>query len=385
MEESAPGRRFIPVCEPVLDGNERAYVLDCLETNWISSGGKYIPAFEEAFSRYCGAEYGVACSSGTAAIHLALAALGIGPGDEVIVPCFSLIVAANTVALTGARSVLVDAEPATWCIDPDGIEQKLTQRTKAILAVHIYGHPCDMGSILSIARRHGLRVIEDAAEAHGAQYKGRRVGALGDVGCFSFYGNKVITTGEGGMVVTNDREIADRARLLRNQAFEEPRFVHRAMGFNSRLTNIQAAIGLAQCEKIEEKVTRKRRLAEWYTQALAHEPGITLPPEAPWARNVYWMYGIVLDESFGCDRNLAMKLLEEQGIETRPFFHPLHRQPLFLDSADPRFPETGGEYPVADRLGRDGLYLPSGLALTRSEVERVVTALRRCPGMAGRA
>lgn len=235
-----------------------------------------------------------------------------------------------------------------------------------------------MDPILAIARRHGLRVIEDGAEAHGAEYKGRRVGALGDVGCFSFYGNKILTTGEGGMVVTNDREVADRARLLRNQAFEQPRFVHRFMGFNYRLTNIQAAIGLAQCEKVEAKVARKRRIAMLYTERLRNEPDVTLPSEAPWARSVYWMYGILLNGSFGCSRNGAMQSLERQGVESRPFFHPLHRQPVFLQSRDPRFPAVAGEYPIAERLGRDGLYLPSGLNLTEDHVDEVVAALRRC-------
>ena len=235
----------IPVCEPLLDGNERKYVLDCLDTSWISSAGKYIPAFEHAFSRYCGARHGIACSSGTAAIHLALLALEIGPGDEVIVPCFNLIAGVNAVMLTGARPVLVDVDPRTWCLDPALLAEKITSRTKAIMAVHMYGHPCDMDPILDLARRHGLRVIEDGAEAHGAEYKGRRVGGLGDVGCFSFYGNKIITTGEGGMVVTNDEGLAARSALLRNQGFEESRFVHREMGFNYRLTNMQAAIGLA--------------------------------------------------------------------------------------------------------------------------------------------
>lgn len=378
MTESAGNKRRIPVCEPVLDGNERDYVLDCLKTNWISSEGHYIRAFEQAFTQYCGAKYGIACSSGTAALHLALAALGIGPRDEVIVPCFSLIVAANTVALTGAQAVLVDADPGTWCIDPSRIERKVTPKTKAILAVHMYGHPCDMDTILAIARRHNLRVIEDAAEAHGAEYKGRRVGAVGDVGCFSFYANKIITTGEGGMVVSNDAEIAERARLLRNQAFEEPRFVHRFIGFNYRLTNIQAAIGLAQCEKIEEKVAQKREIAGWYTSLLRNEPYVTLPPEAPWARSVYWMYGILLHEPFGRSRADVMHLLKEQGIETRPFFHPLHRQPVFTQGRDPRFPDTQGEYPVAERLGRDGLYLPSGTNLTHEQVTEVAAAIRRC-------
>ena len=241
MSAEVAAELFIPVCEPVLDGRERAYVLDCIDGNWISSLGRYIPAFEEKFSNYCGASHGVACSSGTAALHLAVESLGVGLGDEVIIPAFTLIVSANVVALTGATPVLVDVEPDTWCIDPALIEERITPKTKAIMAVHMYGHPADMTAIRSIAQRYGLSVIEDCAQAHGAEVRGRRVGGLGDVSTFSFYGNKIITTGEGGMVVTNNDRLAARARLLRDQAFEKERFVHRAVGFNYRMTTIQAA------------------------------------------------------------------------------------------------------------------------------------------------
>ena len=371
---------LIPVCEPVIGERERAYVRDCLESNWISAGGKYTAAFEETFSRYCGAAHGVACSNGTAAIHLALAALGVGPDDEVIVPSFTLIVAATTVALTGARAVLVDVDPATWCLDPARLEGAITPRTRAILPVHMYGHPCDMDPILAIANRHGLAVIEDAAEAHGAEYKGRRVGAIGHIGCFSFYANKLVTTGEGGMVMTNDAALAARVRLLSNQAFEEPRFVHRFMGFNYRLSDLLAAVGLGQCEEIEEKVRRKRELATWYTELLQAAPDLTLPTEAPWARSAYWMYGVVVEEEFGATRDGVMRRLQHDGIETRAFFHPLHLQPLFVSSSDPRFPETKGEFPVSERLGARGLYLPSGLGLTYAQVKQVATALRACRG-----
>jgi perosamine synthetase len=369
---------YIPVCEPVLDGNERAYVLDCLDTNWISSAGDYILRFEEAFGRYCGTEHAVACSSGTAAIHLALTASDIGPGDEVIVPCFNLIVGASTVVLAGARPVLVDVDPHTWCIDPARIEEKITPRTKAILVVHMYGHPCDMDPIREIASRHSLRVIEDGAEAHGAEYKGRRVGGLGDVASFSFYGNKIITTGEGGMMVSNDRAIADRARLLRNQAFEEPRFVHQHLGFNYRLTNIQAAIGLAQCERIDTKIAKKREIAASYASLLADEPDMTLALQAPWARSVYWMYGIVLHDSFPCSRDTLMSRMQSRGVDTRAFFYPLHKQPVFADARDPRFPDSRGTYPVSEHLGDRGLYLPSGLNLTLEQMSAVVQTLRRC-------
>ena len=366
---------MIPVCEPVLDGNEEQYVLDCLKSNWISSSGRYIPAFEERFSAYCGTRHGIACSSGTAALHLALAALEIGPGDEVMIPDFTLIAAANMVLLRGAVPVLVDVDPDTWGMDPRRIAAGMTPRTRAIMVVHMYGHPCDMDPILDLAKQHGCCVIEDASEAHGAEYKGRKVGGLGDVGCFSFYGNKIVTTGEGGMVVTNREDLARRARLLRNQAFEEPRFVHRQIGFNYRLTNLQAAIGLAQCERIKEKVERKRELARQYHRLLQDAPDLTLPPEASWAKNVYWMYGVLLRDSFGRSRDDVMRLLYERGVETRPFFHPLHRQPALTGRLLPAGPS---QFPVSDNLGVRGLYLPSGLNLTTAQIEEVAGKLLAC-------
>ncbi len=378
MQKHVGDSRMIPVCEPLLDGNEERYVLDCLTSNWISSAGKYIPAFEERFSGFCGAQYGVACSSGTAAIHLAVSALGIGPGDEVIIPSFTIITSANMVILSGARPVLVDVEPTTWCIDSRKIEERITPATKAIMAVHMYGHPCDMDPILDIARRHRLFVIEDAAEAHGAAYKGRKAGSIGDVGCFSFYGNKLLTTGEGGMAMTSNRAIAEKMRLLRNQAFEDPRFVHRFVGFNYRMTNIQAAIGLAQCERIEEKILRKREIAKRYTALLATERGLTLPHEAAWAQNIYWMYGILLPDSYGRDRDATMRRLKEGGVETRPFFCPMHRQPVFQEGKDPRYPVTAGRFPVSDDLAARGLYLPSGLNLTDAQIHEVVEKLLAC-------
>jgi perosamine synthetase len=370
---------MIPVWEPVLDGNERRYVLDCLETNWISSLGSYITRFEETMARWCGVPHAVACSSCTTGLHLALTALGIGPGDEVVIPDFTLIVSANTVIQAGARPVLVDADPKTWCIDPAKIEAKIGPRTRAILPVHMYGHPCDMEAILSIARRHGLLVIEDCAEAHGARIADRPVGSFGDAACFSFYGNKILTTGEGGMVLCSDPALADRMRLLRNQAFAHPRFVHREIGFNYRLTNVQAAIGLAQAEKADEKVEKKRKIARWYAEAFAGVEDVELPWEAPGAKNVYWMYGVKLGDSFRRGRDGVMAAMKEKGVETRAFFCPMHRQPVFQES-DPRFPDVSGEYPVSDDLWKRGLYLPSGLGLTRAQVEEVVEKLAGCRG-----
>jgi len=368
---------FIPVCEPLLDGNEREYVLDCLDDNWISSIGRYIPLFEQRFAAYCGAEFGVACSSGTAALHLALEALGIGPGDEVIIPAFTLIVSANVVCLTGAKPVLVDVEPDTWCIDPKQIEDKITDRTKAIMVVHMYGHPADMGGVMGIARRHGLRVIEDCAQAHGAEVHGRKVGMVGDIGAFSFYGNKIITTGEGGMIVTNDAAIAERVALLRDQAFEQERFVHRFVGFNYRMTNIQAAIGLAQCERLEDRIARKIRIARVYREFLSDNDDIQLPICRPWARNVYWMFGVVLKPEFGRTGAEARRMLADRGVDTRPFFVPMHRQPVY-QGHDPRWPDLSGDYPVSDELALRGFYLPSGPNLTREVQCQVSRQLLMC-------
>ena len=253
---------MIPVCEPTLIGNEKKYADQCIETNWISSSGKFLEEFEKRFSGFCEAKHGVSCSNGTTALHLALAGIGIGKGDEVIVPDFSIIALANSAIYTGATPVFVDSEPRTWNIDTEKIEEKITGRTKAIIAMHTYGCPADMDRINEIARKHNLKVIEDAAESHGATYKGRRTGGLGDAGCFSFYANKVITTGEGGMIVTNDDKIAEKARLLRNHAFIQPRFVHHEVGFNYRMTNIQAAIGVAQMENAEKLPIRHKRILD---------------------------------------------------------------------------------------------------------------------------
>jgi perosamine synthetase len=368
---------MIAVCEPVLDGREMEYVMDCLQTNWISSAGKYITLFEKEFSGYCEMPFGVACSSGTTAIHLALLALGIGSGDEVIIPDFTLIVSANAIIWTGARPVLVDVDPRTWCIDPRLIEDKITPRTKAIMAVHMYGHPCDMDAISDIAKRHNLFVIEDCAEAHGAEVRGRKAGSLSDISCFSFYGNKILTTGEGGMVLSKDKKLDAKLRLLRNQAFEEPRFVHNVIGYNYRMTNIQAAIGLAQTEMVVQKIAKKREIGLTYNQLLSDVPGLVLPHEEPWAKNVYWMYGIVVQDEFGLTKDELMTQLKEKGVETRAFFCPMSMQPVFK-TQNPQFPDTSGDYPVSADLWKRGLYLPSGLNLTRSRIEEVVDRLVSC-------
>jgi perosamine synthetase len=312
----------------------------------------------------------VAVCNGTVAIHLALAALGIGKGDEVIVPTFTMIASVNPVTYTGAKPVLVDAEPYTWNVDVTKIEEKITKKTKAILPVHIYGHPVDMDPILELAEKYDLYVIEDAAEAHGAEYKGKKTGALGDVGCFSFYANKIITTGEGGMLVTNNEEIAEKARMLRDQAFEkEKRFWHRHLGFNYRMTNLQAAIGVGQMEIIDESVNTRRKNAQIYNSLLKDVEGITLPPEAKWAKNVYWMYTIMIEDSFGISRDELMRILKEKGVDTRPAFYPIHLQPLYAKQY------KGEKYPVAEGLSRKGINLPSGNTLTKKEIEYVVRSV----------
>jgi perosamine synthetase len=368
---------MIPVCEPVLDGREIQYVMDAMQTNWISSAGKYISLFEEKFSQYCGVPYGVACSNCTTALHMSLVALGIGPGDEVIIPDFTLIVSANTVILSGAKPVLVDVDSRTWCIDPSLIETKITPRTKAIMVVHMYGHPCDMEAIMEIAARHNLYVIEDCAQSVGAEVNGRKTGTFGDAACFSFYGNKILTSGEGGMVLCRDEKLAERLQLLRNQGFQEPRFVHEVMGFNYRMTNIQAAIGVAQTEMVEEKVSKKRWIGETYNELLADQTDLGLPCEEAWAKNVYWMYGIVVQDSFGMAKEELMKQLKAKGVDTRAFFCPMSLQPVFKGD-DPRFPDVSGDYPVSVELWNRGLYLPSGLGLTRSQIEEVTQKLLEC-------
>ena len=363
-------QKMIHVCEPKLGEKELEYITDCIKTNWISSKGKYITEFEEKFSKYCETKFGIACSSGTTALHLALASAGIKNGDEVLIPDFTMIATANSVTYTGAKFALVDSEPEYWNMDPNKIEEKITKRTKAIMVVHTYGHPCDMDSVLDIAKEHDLLVIEDAAEAHGSEYKRKKVGGLGDMGCFSFYANKVITTGEGGMVVTNNEGLAERARMLRDQAFEkEKRFWHRQLGFNYRLTNLQAAIGVAQLERIDEFVETRRRNALYYNSLLEKVEGITLPPEAKWAKNVYWMYTILIEKNFGLSRDDLMARLREKGVDSRRAFYPIHVQPLYAQEF------TGQKFPIADQLSDKGVYLPSGNTLTKEQIDQVVKAI----------
>ena len=365
---------MIPVYEPFLGVRVRQYVLDCVESGWVSSLGQYVPRFEAEFSRFCGVPYGIATSNGTTALHLALAVLGIKPGDEVIVPALTFVATANAVAYTGASVVLADVDPATWTLDPESVRQLITPRTRAIIPVHLYGHPCDMDPIVALARRHGLRVVEDAAEAHGARYRGRPVGSLGDLGCFSFYGNKIITTGEGGMVVTANREWAERAAFLRDHAMvKAPHYYHPEIGFNYRMTNVQAAIGCAQMEEIATVLERKRAIAAAYCAGLCPIPGLTLAPQADWAESVFWMYSVLVEPSFGKEREAVCEGLRAAGIDTRPFFVPLHELPPYR-RADP--------LPIASRLGATGINLPSGPALTSEQVEFICRSLAALRGPA---
>lgn len=362
---------IIPVSEPTLDGNEERYVVECIRSNWISSIGRFIREFESLFSTKCGCRYGVACTSGTTALHLALATLGIGPGDEVIIPTFTMIATINAVTYLGAKAVLIDSELETWNIDISQIEAKITPKTKAIVIVHTYGHPVDMDCVNEIAKKHKLYVVEDAAEAHGALYKDRPTGSLSDMACFSFYGNKIITTGEGGMITTNNKEIADVSRNMRDHAFSHERhFWHQYLGYNYRMTNMQAAIGLAQTERLSELVRARRENAYYYTSKLKDIKGIITPPEKSWAKNVFWMYGIIITDEFGMSRDEFRSRLAKHGIETRTFFIPMHLQPIYYKQY------KGQSYPRAEELCKRGLYLPSSSKLTKDDIDFIVETIK---------
>jgi len=365
---------LIPVNEPLLDGNEQKYLAECITTGWISSEGPFVKRFEAQFAARVDRKYGIAVSNGSGALDIAIAALGIGRGDEVILPTFTIISCAAAIVRAGATPVVVDADPVTWNIDISQIEAKITPRTKAIMVVHIYGLPVDMDEISRLAAKYGLLVIEDAAEMHGQTYRDRPCGSFGDLSTFSFYANKHITTGEGGMLVTDDPEIAERCRSLRNLCFEpQQRFVHQELGWNLRMSNLHAAVGVAQLERLDEFVARKRAMGQRYTELLADIPGIELPlAQTDYAENIYWVYGIVLKAEVPFDAKVVMQKLAAAQIGTRPFFWSMHEQPIFAKMGL----LAGVSCPVAERLARRGFYLPSGIALTESQIDRVSSSLR---------
>jgi perosamine synthetase len=369
--KKSPVRKFYPIAEPDIGKLEERYVLDALRSGWVSSLGKYVTEFETQFARYCECEESISTCNGTAALHLALASLGVGSGDEVIVPAMTFVASASAVTYTGARPVFADVDTETWCISAATISKALSARTKAIIVVHLFGHPADMDPILRLAADKGITVIEDAAEAHGARYKGHRVGGLGKIGIFSFYGNKVITTGEGGMLTTNDPQLAERARFLRDHAMSpERRYVHPEIGYNYRLTNLQAALGVAQLERIDEFMARRRDIMRWYRESLAHRTDVTLNPEMPWAESANWMVSALFPASMSTDQ--IADRLRELGVDTRPFFRPMPMLPFFV-----RGEMEAADFPVSEDLARRGLSLPTAGRLRVSDVRSIANSVER--------
>lgn len=365
---------MIPVNEPLLDGNEKKYLNECIDTGWISSEGPFLKRFEEEFAARVNRRHAVAVCNGSVALDAAVLALDIGPGDEVILPSFTIISCAAAIVRAGAVPVVVDCDPATWNMRADQVEEKITPRTRAIMVVHLYGLPCDMEPLLALAERHGLKIIEDAAEMHGQTWRGRPCGSFGEISTFSFYPNKHVTTGEGGMLVMDDDALAERCRGLRNLCFKPPRrFVHDELGFNFRMTNLQAALGVAQLERLDEFVQRKRAMGARYTERLAGVKGVQLPvPNTADADNIYWVYGVVLDDSVPFDAVEAMRRLADKGVGSRPFFWPMHEQPVLRRMG--LF--EGLSLPVTERIARRGFYLPSGMALTAAQIDTAAAALR---------
>jgi perosamine synthetase len=362
---------MIPVFVPEIEESEIAFVVDALRRGEISGNfGTYLDKFESSFAEFVGCQHGVATTSGTTALQLAVAAAGIGPGDEVLVSASTNIATALAVAHNGAIPVPVDSEDDTWNLDLDLLETKISSRTRAIIPVHLFGHPVDMDRLLEIAARHSLVVIEDCAESHGATVRGRMTGSFGEAGCFSFYANKIITTGEGGMVVTNDDKLAERLRFLRNLGFTLPRFRHEVLAYNFRMTGYQAAMGLAQLKRIEATLEKKRTIARWYADRLSSVNELQLPSEMDWAHNVYWMYAVVLKDP-SLERDALCTTLRENGVDTRTFFCPMNQQPCLADV--PGF--VSEPCPVADRLWERGFYLPSTHGLAEAEVDQVCKVL----------
>ncbi|WP_019421416.1 DegT/DnrJ/EryC1/StrS family aminotransferase [Paenibacillus sp. OSY-SE] len=363
--------KYYSIATPILNGNEKKYVMDCLNSTWISSNGPYLDQFEQQFAAFCQTKHAIACSNGTTALHLALMAHGVGPEDEVIVPTLTFVASANAVTYCGAVPVFVDAESETWNIDTDAIESKITPRTKGIIAVHLYGHPANMDPIMHIAQKHDLFVIEDAAEAIGAQYKGKMAGALGHTATFSLFGNKIITTGEGGVVTTNDDDLAEKVRLLKGQGIDKnKKYWHPVIGYNYRMTNIQAAIGCAQLENIDWHIRQRIRVAMHYYDYLQDDDRLTLPVQKIWSKNVYWMFSVVLNRYTELQRDSVMKCLKDNGIETRPFFYPMHILPPYKQGL------TFTDFPVANRIASQGINLPSHGELTEGDIWFICRTLK---------
>jgi len=364
-------RNPIPIAEPIFSEKEKIYLLKCLETGWISSQGEFVSQFEQKFSQFIGCKYGISTANGTMALQLALQALDLQPGDEVIVPTLTFGATANAVIQCGGVPVFVDSEPIYWNVDFKDIKRNITKKTKGIIVVHLYGHPVDMNPILEIAENYNLWVIEDAAEAHGAEYYKKKVGSIGDIGCFSFFANKIITTGEGGMCVTNSQKLADQMRMIRDHGMSfKKKYWHEVVGSNYRLTNLQAAIGLAQLERIDEFINRKKAIAKLYTKKLyaLTQLGVRLPREAEWAKSVWWMYNILLPHK--SKRQDIMRKLQKVGIETRPFFYPLHKMPAFSNYPVSNFLKN------APAISYRGITLPTALTLTNEEIEYISTKLK---------
>lgn len=367
-------KRVIPIAAPVFPGNEKTYVLDCVESSWISSAGKYVKAFERAFAEFCGVRYAVSCNSGTAALHVSLLALGVGPGDEVIVPTLTFVATANAVSYCGARPRFVDIDEETWTLDPARVEEKITQRTKAILPVHLYGHLANMDAINEIARRRSLLVLEDAAEAHGAEFRGQKVGSLSDVAAFSFYGNKIMTSGEGGMVVTDSEEVGRHTSQLRGQGMDfNRRYWFPIIGYNYRMPNLTAAVGLAQLERVDWHIGRRREVASWYRELLGDVPGIKWQVAKTDTVAVDWLFTIILEAPIEVSRDDVMADLAARGIETRPVFYPMHILPPYREMG-----REDGDFPVAERISRRGLSLPTWAGLQREDVVYICDTLRDC-------
>ncbi len=363
----------VPVNEPVITAEAKANVAEAMNTGWISSAGPFIDQFEKAFAAFIGVKHALTATNGTTALHLALAAANVGKGDEVIVPTFTMIASIDAILYTGAKPVFIDSDPETFNMDVRLLEKKITPKTKAIMPVHIYGHPVDMDPVMATAKKHDIMVIEDAAEAHGATYKDAMCGSIGHINAFSFYANKIITTGEGGMVTTDDDAMAARVRALRDLAHSpKKRFWHEEVGYNYRMTNLQAGVGLGQLKNVEKFLATKQWMADGYAKGLAGVKGLRLPVTKDYAKNVYWMYAMLVEPEFGMTKDELRTKLKEEGVDTRDFFYSAAAMPLVQGMVDP-----AERFPVAEDIEKRGLYLPSGLALTQEQLDYVCDTIRK--------